>query len=182
MFHKGLGHQNVADFLKGLAERAPAIASTEGAAQKERAAILKRIQDFESLDWHAGMFEDALATILPASFTIQGNDLIFDEAGTEMRAITAIRFVLDNYKEMQTGRPLLFDATAAGEHMGLTARTIRSHVHESGKLTASYKGAVLLFTARDLFEFDRRRVKSGRPQLDGDQDSDAETIEDAQAN
>ena len=61
----------------------------------------------------------------------------------------------------------LFTVEQAAEYLGLSRRTVKYHLYESGYLSGKTLGHTIIFTREELDTFKARNLKPGRKAKEG---------------
>lgn len=145
-------HQNLADTLKGWAERA-------GPPSAARKRTLDWIKRFESREWNPFAFERAVTETAPGSIIIEGGRSKF--AGEDI--LSTLSDILIRYNQLIETRQVFSTADAA-DYLGMAVITLKKHIHDKKDITGEIVGNSLVFTRQQLDDFyttPRRPV--GRP-------------------
>ncbi len=155
MFDQYVDMQPVADQFKALIRRLDML-------PKKRSAMLETVSEVERLDWQPVAFADVLSEIAPATLTVEDGRFRFDSGGTRVNIPAVAHFVLERYAEVISGRVRMYGTDQAGDYLGLTVDGMKYHIHRQGNLSGTMVGGSLVFSLRDLYEFERNKRKVGR--------------------
>ena len=150
MFDPFTNTQPVADLFKAFIDKTPGT---------ERRLALQAVSRFETCAWHPRVMKQAVAEITPDVISITNGELTV----TGEKGLAAARHVLETYADLITGATALFSTDEAAEYLGIKPVTLRYHIYEAGNIEGARVGNSFVFTRRQLWEFERRRRKQGRP-------------------
>lgn len=162
-------HQQVlANYMKAIIMETPAHGNREIVARKRKAISL--LQDFEACDWHAWMFEEAVAAAAPDLLVLEADALVYlpreDRPGEAVDALTAV-LIEYNTKAgcaAPSDQPVPTELTVreAADYLGLSVAAVRKYIQQY-RLVGVARGNMLFFKTDDLDTFKEEPRPVGRP-------------------
>lgn len=163
-------HSHVADQFKRLISQVRPLGDHEIVLLKRRA--LAAVQAFEACTWRDWLLGEVVQGAGPGRFVLLADGTLTYEAGADRpgEAVEALLAALEDYL-LKAGcevpavpsEQILLTVKEAASYLGVSERTVKNYVYESGHLVGQLRGNTLFFSKAELDRVKANPPQDGRP-------------------